>query len=311
MMAAMKPALSNLFWALDGAAIFGVVIFVVFHFQRRETPAEQLALKARKIELAGQIRHALASATEAEKSAVLAATEPGSRAFADQARTATARAESKRVALGKLLRTTGTSKQTEQLAQFSSVFAKFQQIDKELLDLAVKNTNIKAWALAFGPAARAMTEMDGALSRLVRQSASSTTASAQKTMLLAAGAQAAALRIQVLLSPHIAEESDKKMDELEAVMATNDEEVRNDLKALAGLVPAGSTDLETATTSYARFTEVKAKILKLSRENTNVRSLFISLHQKRKVTALCQDALAALQQAIEEEHVGGRLVSPR
>jgi hypothetical protein len=298
-----KAALSNFFWALAGAAALGAVMFVVFRFQSRETPSEQLALKAKKAELAGQIRLALASAAEAEKSAVLAITEQQARAFADRSRAATVTAENKRVALAGLLQPADTSKERDLLAQFSSVFSKFQQVDKELLDLAVKDTNLKATALAFGPAAQAMKEMDTALTRLLRQSASSTSGSAKEAMSLAAGAQAAALRIQVLLPPHIAEESDKKMDELEAVMAKQDEEVRRDLRELAALVPTASADLHTATSGYSRFMELRTRILKLSRENTNVRSLFISLNQKRRVTALCHDALAALQKAIEEEHV--------
>ena len=64
---------------------------------------EQLALKTRKVELTGQVRLALASAAEAEKSAVLATTDEESLAFADQSRAATATAEEKRAALGKLL----------------------------------------------------------------------------------------------------------------------------------------------------------------------------------------------------------------
>jgi len=38
---------------------------------------------------------------------------------------------------------------------FSECFADYQRIDRDLLALAVKNTNIKAFALAFGPAAEA------------------------------------------------------------------------------------------------------------------------------------------------------------
>jgi len=125
-------------------------------------------------------------------------------------------------------------------------------------------------------------------------------------MLLAFGAETAALRIQALLAPHIAEESDKKMDELEAVMAKEDQEAHNDLDRLAALQNvSGDPDLETASSSYARFSKVRTQILALSHENTNVRSVAVSLGQKRKVMLLCQGALDALQQAILAEPLPG------
>jgi hypothetical protein len=96
------------------------------------------------------------------------------------------------------------------------------------------------------------------------------------------------------------------MDELEVLMAKDDQEVRKDLDGLAALLkPGGDPDLETAASGYARFSEIRTRILVLSRENTNVRSLAMSLDQKRKVMFLCQDALATLQQAILEEPIAG------
>jgi hypothetical protein len=146
--------------------------------------------------------------------------------------------------------------------------------------------------------------MDTALSRLVAKSVASP--EARNVALLAFGAQTAALRIQTLLAPHIAEESDKKMDELEALMTKEDQKVRKDLDSLAALQKLrGDPDLETAASDYARFSEVRGRILTLSRENTNVLSLAISLGQKRKVLFLCQDVLSALQQAILEEPIAG------
>ncbi len=125
-------------------------------------------------------------------------------------------------------------------------------------------------------------------------------------MLLAFGAETAALRIQALLAPHIAEESDKKMDELEAVMAKEDQQVRDDLDRLAAIPRLkADPDLDTASSSYARFSAIRAQILALSRENTNVRSVAISLSQKRKVMLLCRDALDALQQAVLAEPEAG------
>ena len=96
------------------------------------------------------------------------------------------------------------------------------------------------------------------------------------------------------------------MDELEARMTKDDQMVRKELDELTKLPMFNrDTDLETATSDYAKFSKVRTQILALSRENTNVRSLAISLNEKRKVMLLCQDALAALQQAILQERIDG------
>jgi hypothetical protein len=299
-------------WMAIGAVVFLVlvVMLVVLLFHTEHRAAEQLAFKAKRADLVGRMRLTLASASEVEKSAVLAVTDQDSRAFAEQARAATAEVDRERKDLGELLMAGGTQGEKDLLAQFSKAFTDFQRIDNDLLSLAVKNTNIKAYGLAFGPAADALKGMDTALSRLVAKSAGSP--EARNLALLAFGAQTAALRIQTLLAPHIAEESDEKMDKLEALMTKEDQQVRKDLDALAALQELrGDPDLETAASDYARFSEVRARILSLSRENTNVRSLAISLGQKRKVLFLCQGVLSALQEAILEEpianprHLGG------
>jgi hypothetical protein len=287
-----------------GAVLLLAVMLVALHFQRGQSPAALVADKARRVDLVERMRLALASASEAEKSAVMAITDEDSQKYADQARAATADVERDRNELGQLLDAAGTQREKDLLAQFSKSFADFQNVDKDLLALAVKNTNIKAYNLAFGPAADAITEMSDALSRLVTKSAASPDARA--VAVLAFGAQTAALRIQTLLAPHIAEESDVKMDAMEARMTRDDQDVRKDLDGLAAVsMFDGDADLATATSAYTRFSEVRAKIIPLSRENTNVRSLAISLDQKRKVMFLCQDALASLQQAISEEPIPG------
>ena len=44
--------------------------------------------------------------------------------------------------------------------------------------------------------------------------------------------------------------------------------------------------------------ELNAQLIALSRRNTNVRSLALSLGQKRMLTATCEDSLRALQDAL-------------
>jgi hypothetical protein len=268
---AIKPGLRDFFWMTAGAVILLGVVLVVLLFQKSQSPAEQLALQARRLELVNQIRLSLSSATEAEKSAVLAITDEDSRKFADQARAETVAAEEARRELAKI-------SEPGELDSFSKVFAEFQRVDAEVLDLAVKNTNLKAYALAFGPATMAVKAMDAALAKLSSPAATE--------------ARVGAWRLLASLPPHIAEESDAKMDAMEVAMTQEDRQVRRALDELAN--PA-------ATASYEKFSELRAQILKLSRENTNVRSLTLSLTQKRNVTAACQAALAALQQAIQRE----------
>jgi hypothetical protein len=302
----MKPGLKDLLWMAAGAGVLLAILLVVLHFHQEENAAAQLASKAKRVALVSRMRLDLALASEAEKSAVMATTDQDSQTFADQARAATAAVERACKELGELLQTRGAKSEEELLAQFSQAFAEFQRIDKDLLDMAVENTNLKAYGLAFGPAAEVLNEMDAALSRIVAQNISSTSPDTRQVMQLADDARIRVLRIQTLLPPHIAEESDQKMDELEGMMAKEDLEVRKDLEGLAPLLkPGGSPDIETAVSRYAKFSGIRAQIIKLSRENTNVRSLAISLNQKRKVMLMCQDALAALEQAIQQEPIAG------
>ena len=89
------------------------------------------------------------------------------------------------------------------------------------------------------------------------------------------------------------------MSRLEAEMAASAAAARKDLDALKGLLPAAAaSDLAAASTALDRFKAVNAEIVRLSRRNSNVRSLALSLGRKRTVTAECDDALRALDDAL-------------
>jgi len=281
-----------------GAGVMLVLFLLVLRYQGERNPAGQIESKARRGSLVERMRYSLAAASEAEKSAVLALTDGDSQAFADQVRAATAEVEHLRKTLDNSLAASASQKEAGLLARFSECFTAYQRIDHDLLALAAKNTNIKAFALAFGPAAQASKETDSALARFLANHATSP----QKVLLRAAGAQSAVLRIETFLAPHIAEKSDEEMDRLEALMAKDDREMRAALDWLAAQPNLrADPDLATARASYARFSDIRTQILALSRENTNVRSLAISLDQKRNTMLTCQDALYALQQEIAGE----------
>ena len=282
-------------WALGGSAILLALMLAVFLFnvRARATAVAQQAAKLQRLVRVDRIQVALALAVESEKSAVLASTDAESERFATQTRMASANVERE---CGALDASFGNPAEKSLLRQFSEAFARLQQIDKDLLALAVRNTNLKASGLVFGPAAAALSNLDAALAHLSCDDV--------KSLQLVATARIAAWRLLTWLPPHIAEESDAKMDAMEALMTAEDQKVRQALDTLATMKAfANHAELNAAVARYTQFSELRAEILKLSRENTNVRSLAISLNEKRKITLVCQALLTALHQAIEDEPI--------
>jgi hypothetical protein len=273
----LKPGINEAIWMGVGSLVLLAILGVAAYLHT----GEDAETKARRLLLVNQIRSSLESAAEAEKSAVLAITDEDSEKFAKEARADLALDGEQSRQLDALL----LPDERGLLTNYTRAFAELKKIDEEVLALAVKNTNLKAFSLAFGPATAAIKELDAAL--------------AGTTAVPATEVRVGAWRLLAILPLHIAEHSDAKMDALESEMTALDQQVRRSLNELA--VPA-------ATASYAKFSELRAEIIKLSRENTNVRSLSLSLNEKRQALATCEAALAALQSAVEHEPVPSKPV---
>ena len=89
------------------------------------------------------------------------------------------------------------------------------------------------------------------------------------------------------------------MDEIEAEMWKNEEIVDTSLKKLAGLVlEEDRASVQDAKSAYDEFAAVTAEVIKLSRENTNIKLFELSLGKKRKIAARCDEILNSLQEAV-------------
>ena len=120
---------------------------------------------------------------------------------------------------------------------------------------------------------------------------------------LAMRAVAALLEIQVIQARHIAESDEAAMTRMEAAMAASQSTARKALDSLKALLPpAAGSQLAAAGAALDRFTAVNAEIITLSRRNSNVRSLALSLGRKRTVTAECDDMLQALEDTLAKHH---------
>jgi hypothetical protein len=114
-------------------------------------------------------------------------------------------------------------------------------------------------------------------------------------------------QIQILEAPHIAESSDDSMTALEAQMASNEQAARAAIASLSSPTnaPATAAALDHASKALDRFIAQNAEVVRLSRKNTNVRSLAMVLGPKPKLIAACEGALERMAAALAKRTSGG------
>jgi hypothetical protein len=246
--------------------------------------------------LVADLRLALHRSAEAAQRAVMADGDEAAAEAAREAEEATREVERDLEALGPILTRLRFGDEQRLLQEFAKSFAESREVDRTLLGLAVENTNAKAQRLAFGPAREAADAFRDRLADAVR---SARAPDATRAELLAARALLGVREIQALQAPHIAEAEDAAMTRLEQAMAASEAEARRSLAELAKLLgPPGREALGAASAELDRFAEAQKQILALSRENSDVRSLAVVLGTKRRVTAACDAAIAAVEESL-------------
>ncbi len=260
-----------------------------------ETVLERL-IEARR--LAADLLVQFTKAADASNRAVMADTDDTSAAFAREAGQATQAVQTDIGLLSPMLAGLDYSNETRLLDEFGGRFAKYLALDRGILELAVENTNLKAQRLSFGPVREAADAFSQSLDAAAQLAPAK---DAWHVRALAGGAVAAVREIQVVQAPHIAEADESAMTRLEQQMAASEGSARRALQSLDGLIAPGSKGhLTAATAALDRLMALNAQIVALSRRNTNVRSLALSLGQKRTLTAACEESLAALQDALSK-----------
>jgi len=264
-----------------------------------DTALERLTESRR---LAADLLVQLTKDADAANRAVMADTDDAATAGAREAGQAAATIEKDMQALRPALQQLGYTAEGQRLDEFARRFMEYQSLDRNILDLAVENTNLKAQRISFGPASQAADAYRDALKALTPSSPAET----WHVEALVATAVASIEAIQVLQAPHIAEADDAAMTGMEKRMADAEAAARKALQSLAPVVAATARPhLAEATTVLDRFMKLNAELVALSRRNSDVRSLALSLGQKRMLTAACEESLQALQDALAKRGLGG------
>ncbi|HEY7499144.1 MAG TPA: hypothetical protein VH740_11555 [Vicinamibacterales bacterium] len=246
--------------------------------------------------LAADLLVQFTKAADASNLAVMADTDEASVAFAKEASARTAAVQKDLDALKPLLEDLHFTEELRLLEEFRARFGEYQTLDGSVLGLAVENTNLKAQRLSFGAAQQAADALGQSLDPL---EPSGDSKEAWQVKAIAATIVARAREIQSLEAPHIAEPDDAVMDRVEKRMSSAEAEARQGLAQLAKLVrPVSQPKVAAASAALDRLVDVNRQMVQLSRRNTNVRSLALSLYQKRPLIAACEESLDKLQQAL-------------
>jgi hypothetical protein len=289
---------SALLWGI-GISV-GLLLFVVI--SKYYTPPMRYEDTYKNIvekrEILSQMRANLHKSVEMEKNAVMALTDEESREFADQSLAASAVVEQNQKQLNALIDAAPLEDERKLVIEFNTCWTELRKIDHVILDLAVQNTNLKAASLSRVKGAEAMQRFEHALNGVMKSY--SGTRNEGRVARLILSAITAGLKIHNLHSFHIAEASDEKMDQIETQMKTEENKASKSLDELASIVGEKNRQvLLQAKTAFSEFMEVTAEVIKLSRQNSNIKSLELSLGKTRKVTAQCDEILAAFQEVVQ------------
>lgn len=282
---------SRLLWAATGSV---AILFLILIYYRNTSVVFYNVphLMAQKLETLSALRIHFLKSIEAEKLAVMAETDGASVAYADESKRASEAVGTDLKELSRLIGMHPAADESNLLKEFEAAWEQVRKIDGVILDLSVQNTNLKAFRLSFGKGRDAVERFENALNASTRDAADT------RLIRAAADALSAELAILALHAPHIVSPDDREMNQIEQVIHAKEDGVRRSLEILTRLVPADRQPyVNEAVAADNEFKAVTATVIELSRKNTNVNSLNISLDRKQKVTALCEALLDQLHKA--------------
>ena len=250
-----------------------------------------------KQRLAAQLQQSLLTTSDGANKSLLA---PDEEAAARQAAAAKAAFEAGAQQLQSLSALIEKGKNPKEIDAIKPVIEDFKELDAAyatLHALVARNTNVRAARLSRYEAAQAVDRLRQALAPILAAPDCPTAAAALRAI-------TAAQAILILHPLHIDERSAAGMDALEATMNQDDREVRaalGDLAALTGDGAAATMAVKDAQAAYEAFWTVHASIIGLSRENSNLEAIALSMGRKQLLQAKILTDLAALAAVIDEK----------
>jgi hypothetical protein len=289
---------------LGSGIAMGILLYagIQMYYGHHVTPEYKFQSIIQMSEIISQMRIDLLKSVEMEKNAVMAITDEESRKFADQSSVASSAVENNLDLLRLFTRAASLQNEQKFVTEFSDCWEEFRRLDQAILELAVQNTNLKAASPSQEKGSEATERIESTLNNIM--STYSETLNDRQVTRLSYRAINACLKIKILHNSHIAEPSDENMNQLEAKIKKEENEAAICFAELATIVGGRHQNtLRQAQEAFTKYMQVTASVLQLSRQNSNIKSMELSLSKKRKTTAVCDEILAALQESVQKRSV--------
>jgi len=311
--------------ALLGLSSIVIAVVGVTQMARIKQDLDNVALcSMEEMRLAETFRVSFLNAVRAEKNAVLEPTDERSREAVEKAAKALVQGDESLAQLNKVYASDSTTSDEEKanLATIVGPWDDFRKLDKQICDLAVQNTNVKATSLSLGKGLDVSNKIEEGLKALAaRYDEASRKAGgdagalrqAQEIRDLANEVTITDLKIHRLHANHIAAMNEEEMQgydkTIKGALATAGES----LKKLSERVTAqDASAVSTLRSEQAEFERITGDVQRLSHLNTNNVSADLSLNAQRANTGKLDEVLTKqldlMRQANNEDVVRSQAV---
>ncbi|MGE3728251.1 MAG: hypothetical protein AB7I41_22040 [Candidatus Sericytochromatia bacterium] len=282
-------------WGLTLFLMGGVIyVAAVYH------PPTNLELQQNKTDISLKLLDDLQVAVEAEKNAVLSINREQSQNFVLQVVQASKALDTHRQALDKLAQRQSNATEKQLLAEFDQCWQQFKTLDQRLLTWATQDSNIEAQKWSTSTGRKAWEQFEKALNRLPQEVYTDKVKREIENAI--AQSQIASLKILAMHKPHIEAFSEQEMNQWEKEMHIQTALTKQHLNTLARLLSkADVADYQTAYQHWESFLLATQKIVRLSRQNSNLKSIELSLGKKRVIATQCKALLNELKHSYSEQ----------
>jgi methyl-accepting chemotaxis protein len=272
----------------------------------------------RSMDMTASLRVLLLTAVRSEKNAVIAPSDEETLRFASVANKAVMELQSLLPKLQDLIDSSPDSGEQQQLAEFLRGWQAFVANQKDVLDLAVQNTNVKGQALLQEEIREQLDAIEGLLAAVrLRQDSQEQSqeapVDAQRARALRqldhhlANAMIACNETLNLLYAHLNSPEDSEMNQLDTQIAASQSKLETSLQQAKLLVDeVDRPDVSQAITEIQPLRKLIRRLQELSRTNSNVRSSNLTLTKTVALTTECDSSLERLLKILQAKVESGR-----